>query len=129
MSIKIPVVLVLSAFMLVPRSSAQITGFPNLGNIGPSKAEVIGAAIGAGAVIGLVVYLVVPKQATIEGCMESANGVNRISGNDSHNYEVVAAAQTLPTGHVLKLKGKKHKDKSGNRQFTVKRVVADKGPC
>jgi hypothetical protein len=52
-----------------PAAAQQSGGFPNLGGIGPSKAEVVGAIIGAVVVIGAVAYLVVPKQKTIEGCV------------------------------------------------------------
>lgn len=63
---------------------AQSNGFPNMA-IGPSKAEVVGAIVGAAAVIGLVVYLAIPKQKTIEGCVVSADGVARLTSEKDHH--------------------------------------------
>jgi hypothetical protein len=111
-------------------ASAQITNFPNLGHIGPSNAEVAGAIIGAAAVVAVVVYLAIPKQTTIEGCAETVNGLSRItSEKDKRIYELVIGDLPIKEGERFKLKGKKHKDKSGQRQFTVKKIVADLGVC
>ena len=101
-----------------------------LGRIGPTGAQVAGAAIGAAAVIALVVYLVIPKQKTIEGCLETADGVSRLSDEkDHHAYAILADNASLNSGHRLKLKGKKSKDKSGALQFRVKKVLEDEGAC
>jgi hypothetical protein len=80
-------------------------------------------------VVGLGIYLALPKHPTIEGCVETMNGVSRITnGNDNQGYELVGSYLRLKAGHRLKLQGKKQKNKSSSRQFTVKRVVEDKGP-
>jgi hypothetical protein len=41
----------------------------------------VGAVVGAAAVIGIVVYLVIPKQKTIEGCLDSQDGGLRLTGD------------------------------------------------
>jgi len=125
----VPVALIASLCFVTVAASAQVNGFPQLGHIGPSKGEVIGAAIGAGAVIALVVYLSVPKQATIEGCVETADGVSRLTdARDHRQYELVGSDVALKAGKQLRLKGKKHKTKTG-RQLLVKKLVEDKGGC
>lgn len=127
---KLPMFFLLLLCISVFPASAQISGFPNLGHIGPSPAEVAGIAIGAGAAIGVVVYLAIPKQKTIEGCVEAIDGASWMSdGKDNQRYELVAVMSTLKTGERLKLKGNKHRDKSGNQKFTVKKIVEDKGAC
>lgn len=109
---------------------AQGSGFPNLGNIGPSKAEVVGAIVGAAAVIGLVVYLVLPKQKTIEGCVESADGMSRLTNEKDHQrYVLTGDSFAFRSGQRMRLKGKKSKDKSGALQFRAKKVVKDEGAC
>jgi hypothetical protein len=41
--------------------------------LSPNKAEVIGAIVGASAILGVVVYLYHSKQKIIEGCVESGD--------------------------------------------------------
>jgi cytosine/uracil/thiamine/allantoin permease len=52
---------------------AQVQNDPS-GHIGPSTAEIVGILVGTGAAIGVVVYLVIPRQKTIEGCVEASDG-------------------------------------------------------
>lgn len=112
------------------RAIAQTSGFPSNWHIGPTKAEVVGAAIGVAAVITLVVYLSVPKQKTIEGCVKSTNGVNILTNeNDHHSYELLSETVLIQPGHRLKLKGKKRKDKSGTLHLEVKKLVKEEGTC
>ena len=130
MSTKLPFVFVLLLCIPAPSALGQASSFPTLGHIGPSTAEVVGVAIGVGAAIGVGVYFAVPKQKTIEGCVEAVDGANWMTdGKNNERYELVAVMSTLKTGERLKLKGKKHKNKSGNQQFTVTKVVEDKGAC
>jgi hypothetical protein len=132
LSTKLWVGLILCASLCVAscRAVAQGDGFPNLGNIGPSKAEVAGAIIGAAAVITLVVYFSVPKQKTIEGCVESANGVSVLTNEKDHRiYALVSNTVAVTPGQRLKLKGKKRKDKSGDWRFEVKKLIKAAGPC
>lgn len=111
--------------------TAQTSGFPNgWGPIGPTKGEVVGIAVGAAAVIGLIVYLSIPKQKTIEGCVDYANSVKVLTNeNDRHAYELVSDTVAVQPGHRLKLKGKKGKKVSGVRQFNVRKLVKDEGIC
>ena len=67
----VPVLLIAALCLTSDPAYAQVGGFG--GNSGPSKGEIVGIAVGAAAGIALVVYLVIPKQKTIEGCVESAD--------------------------------------------------------
>ncbi|HEX4783197.1 MAG TPA: hypothetical protein VH350_02580 [Candidatus Sulfotelmatobacter sp.] len=105
-------------------------GFSNLGNIGPSKAEVVGAIVGAAAVIGLVVYLVVPKQKTIEGCVVSQeDGLRLTTSKGERTYRLQTNKIELQPGRRVALKGKKAKGKSGAHEFVVRKLVKDDGAC
>jgi hypothetical protein len=76
------------------------------------------------------VYLAIPKQKTIEGCVESADGVSRLSNEkDHHVYIILSDSAALKSGQRLKLKGKKSRDRSGALQFRVKKLVKDEGTC
>ena len=90
----------------------------------------IGIVVGAVAVGGLVVYLVIPKQKTIEGCVESASGMTVLTNEKDHRpYELISDVVVIRPGQRLKLKGKKRKDKSGAWQLRVKKFVRDDGAC
>jgi hypothetical protein len=108
----------------------QGSGFPNLGNIGPSKGEVIGAIAGAAAVIGLAVYLLIPKQKTIEGCVQSSDSGLRLKGDkDKHIYALDTNTLNLQPGQHVTLKGRVRKTHSGTRDFGVNKLVKDEGTC
>ena len=90
----------------------------------------VGIVVGAVVVGGLVVYLVIPKQKTIEGCVESASGMTVLTNEKDHRpYELISDTVVIRPGQRLKLKGKKRKDKSGAWQLRVKKVVRDDGAC
>ena len=101
----------------------------NWGRFGPSGAQVAGAAVGAGTVIGVVLYLSLHRP-SITGCIRSADNAYTIT--DQHgqlSYTVVNAATGLKPGERVKLQGKKKKDKSGNLTFRMKKIKHDYGPC
>ena len=105
-------------------------GFPNLGNIGPSKGEVVGAIVGAAAVIGLIVYLVVPKHMTIEGCVSSEeDGLRLTTSKGDRTYILQTNKIDLQPGRRVALRGKKAKGKSGAHEFGVRKLVNDEGAC
>ena len=115
-----------------PAAAQQSGGFPNLGRIGPSNAEVVGAIVGAAVVIGVVVYLVVPKQKTIEGCVEPDDGSGSLrlnSKRESRRYILLTDRVDVQPGHSVVLKGKKRGMKSGDREFAVKKLLKDEGAC
>jgi hypothetical protein len=102
----------------------------DLGHIGPSNAEIVGAAVGLAAVSGVVLYLTLHKT-TITGCLKSADGTNLLtltSEADSLTYQLIDGPRLNP-GERVKIQGKKKKDKTGNRSFRVKKLNHDYGPC
>ena len=127
MSSKLWIGLLLCSSLCVASSpaSAQQGGF---GHIGPSTGEVVGILVGTAAVLGLVVYLVIPKQKTVEGCVESGDGGMRLTdGKDKHTYALVTDKVSLQPGPRVTLKGKKSKGKSGTLQFGARKLVKDQG--
>ncbi len=100
----------------------------DLGHIGPSNAEVVGAAVGLAAVTGLVLYLTLHKT-TITGCLRSVEGTNTLTNEaDGLTYKLADGPRLNP-GERAKIQGKKKKDKTGNRSFRVKKLNRDFGPC
>src|ERR1700687_297073 len=125
------IVFLCMALCLRPRlARAQTSGFPDLGHIGPSNAQVVGVVVGAGIVIGVVVYLAVPKHKTVEGCVQpSDKGLQLMSDQGKQSYALQADNITLQPGRRFKLKGKRGKKQSGTRDFRVTKLVKDEGPC
>ena len=125
------IALLLCAALCVSSTSARAqTTFPDLGHIGPSTGEVVGILVGAGVAIGVVVYLVIPKHKTIEGCVTSSDGGLRLVGERSkQTYALATDNVTLQPGHRFTLKGKQGKKHSGSRDFRVTQLVRDAGPC
>jgi hypothetical protein len=114
--------------MSVP-ALGQNSGF-QLGQIGPSKGEIVGAIIGAAVVIGVVVYLVIPKQSTIGGCVESGDrGLWLRSEKDHRIYVLDTGRLSVQAGQRVILKGKKGKKSSGTREFEVRKLLQDEGSC
>lgn len=93
------------------------------------KGAVIGAAVGVGAVTGVVLYLALHKT-YITGCTQSANDASSMTDEqDRRNYTLVNEGSGLKAGERVKLQGKKKKDKQGNRSFRVTKIKHDYGPC
>lgn len=99
----------------------------DLGHIGPSNAEIVGAAVGLAAV-SVVLYLTLHKT-TITGCLRSVEGANILTNEaDNLTYQLVDGPKLNP-GERVKIQGKKKKDKTGNCSFRVKKLNHDYGPC
>ena len=119
---------VLAAFCL--SSSCVLAQDLGRFKVGPSKGEVIAAAVGAAAVVGLVVYLVIPKHKTIEGCVVSGDGgLQLTTGKNKRIYALDANTLNLQPGQHVTLKGKLGKKHSGTREFAVNKLVKDEGTC
>jgi hypothetical protein len=100
----------------------------DLGHIGPSNAEIVGAAVGLAAVTGVVLYLTLHKT-TITGCLRSVEGTNILTNEaDNLTYQLVDGPRLNP-GERVKIQGKKKKDKTGNFSFRVKKLKRDFGRC
>jgi putative Mn2+ efflux pump MntP len=128
--IRLFTVLVLCFAMTVTSVQAQ-TMFA--GGFGPSNGQIAAAAVGAGIVIVIgvyVVYKVIPKQKTITGCAEaSENGLKMTDVKDKKTYILENETATIKPGQHLRVKGKKSKDKSGILRLSVRKIVKDLGSC
>jgi hypothetical protein len=114
--------IVLIVVFLAVFSVSASTDWSRIGG-GPSGAQVAGAAVGAGAVIGIVLYLTLHRP-SITGCIRSADSTYTITDQNSQlSYTVVNAATGLKPGERVKLQGKKKKDKSGNLTFRMKTIT------
>ena len=118
------VTVLLSAITIPAPAQSKI----DLGHIGPSNAEIVGAAVGLAAVTGVVLYLTLHKT-TITGCLRSVEGANILTNEaDNLTYQLVDGPKLNP-GERVKIQGKKKKDKSGNFSFRVKKLNRDFGRC
>lgn len=99
-------------------------------DINLSTGKAVAMLVGVGAAIGLVAYLVIPKQKTIRGCVEAADNVLDLTDvKDKKTYVLESESSTIKPGRNLKVKGKKSKDKSGALRLSVRKIVNDFGPC
>jgi len=104
-------------------------------NIGPSKGQVIGAAVGVGAVIavGTVVLVHVHNvHHTVKGCvLATADGIEVQTG-DHKMYHLAGDVSKIHEGDLVDLHGdkiKKTKDAKGDQVFQVTKLKKDHGPC
>ena len=132
MPMKLWMVLFLAAALCGASTSvrAQVQN-DSWGHIGPSTGEIVGILVGTGVAIGVVVYLVIPKQQTIEGCVEASDGNSRLTTEGTkHTYVLETGDVKLQAGRRVKLKGKRgRKKESGDREFEVRKLVKDEGAC
>ncbi len=122
-------ILAVSLFLTSNVALGQSVGGLNQIGAGIRAAEV-GIAIGAIVAIAIVVYLVVPKQTVIEGCVQSHDGGLQLKSDQHHYiYTLVPDKFSLQAGQRVSLKGKKGKKLSGTREFEVRKIVKEEGTC
>ncbi len=115
--------------------STAPAGCQSSGNIGPSQGEVVGAAVGIGAVI--VVAIIVPVEIshshhTLAGCVFTGPNGLELRTSDSKTYALEGDAASIKVGDRVKLHGskvKKTKDTSGDQVFKVEKLNRDYGSC
>jgi hypothetical protein len=102
-------------------------------DIGPTKAQVVGVAIGIGAVgaaIGLGVYYGVHHGHSLTGCATSTTIGLELQTDDHQTYALNGEVATITSGNRVRVGGKKSKKNSGaTRSFLVEKVSKDFGPC
>jgi hypothetical protein len=107
----------------------------SVGNIGPSNGEVIGAAVGIGAVIAIAIIVPVEishSHHTLTGCVLTAPNGLQLRTSDAKIYALEGDAASIKVGDRVKLHGskaKKTKDVAGNNVFRVEKLNRDFGPC
>ncbi len=105
------------------------------GSFGPSTGEVVGAAVGIGAVIA--VAIIVPVEISrshhiVTGCvMTGANGLE-LQTSEGKTYALEGDAASIKVGDKVKVHGskiKKTKDSTGPGVFRVEKLNRDYGRC
>src|SRR6266849_1568213 len=122
--------LFLCLLLAIP-ASPQIGG--NLGNIGPSKGEIIGIIVGVAAVltgVGFLIYHETHKHPSITGCVApGADGLTLKNEKDKRVYALSGDSAVTRAGERVTLKGKRVKWSSGKTSFQVEKVTKDFGAC
>ena len=102
-------------------------------SVGPSKGEVVGAAVGVGAVVAAVTIVAVNhSHHTLNGCVFAGQNGLQLRTSDSKTYAIEGDAADIKAGDKVKLHGsrvKKTKDSSGDQVFKVEKLKKDYGPC
>jgi len=104
------------------------------GNIGPSSGEVIGAAVGIGAAVLVIVVVAVEVSNghhTVSGCVISGPNGLELQTSDKR-YALEGDATSIKVGDRVKIHGsrvKKTKDTKGDQVYRVERLKKDYGPC
>ena len=105
------------------------------GSIGPSNGQVVGAAIGIGAVIAVAIIVSVEinrSHHVLTGCVvTSSNGLD-LHTSDGKIYSLEGDAASIKVGDKVKLHGtkiKKAKDSTGLGVFKVEKLNRSYGPC
>ena len=126
----ISLVLIAVSLLFSTRPSQAQTSF----DIGPSKGQVVGAAVGAIAaitVISVSLYFVL-REPRITGCVTAGpDGSLAIQGNNASDplYMLQNAPPTLQAGQRVKVLGHKKKNADKTKTLVVARVASVYGAC
>ena len=126
----ISLVLIAVSLLFATRPSQAQTSF----DIGPSKGQVVGAAVGAIAavtLIGVVIYFAV-REPRVTGCVIAGpDGGLAIQGRSASDplYMLQNAPPTLQTGQRVKVLGHKKKNADKTKTLAVDRVASVYGSC
>lgn len=103
------------------------------GSIGPSKGEVVGVAVGVGAVIAVVTVVAVnASHHSLTGCVVNGPNGLELQTSESKRYALEGDAASIRVGDRIKIHGsrvKKTKDQSGDQVYFVEKLKKDYGPC
>lgn len=104
-------------------------------NIGPSKGEVVGAAVGAIAVIAVAIIVPVEiskSHHTLKGCIFSTPAGLELRTTDNKTYALSGTTTDIAPGSTLRLHGDKQKqtkNATGDQVFVVQKMQKNYGPC
>jgi len=94
---------------------------------------VVGVAVGAGAVIALVVVVAVNSgHHTVSGCVVSGPNGLELQTSESKRYALEGDAASIKVGDRVKIHGsrvKKTKDTTGDQVYRVEKLKKDCGAC
>jgi hypothetical protein len=123
------------ALLLTSSLQARAQNSPSFGSfdIGPSRAQIVGVAIGIGAVgagIGLGVYYGIHHGRSLTGCATSTSVGLELQTDDHQTYALNGEVAAIKSGNRVRVGGKKSKkDSAAARSFLVEKVSKDFGPC
>ncbi len=129
LGISLCLVLSASAFaqLGIPVGGTTTGGSGSKGGI--SSTAVIGIAAAAAAGVALA-HGVFRHRGSLIGCIDaSRDGVKLMNEKDKNTYALVATGDDLKPGDRVELKGKKTRDRSGNRIFVVQKLSNRFGAC
>jgi hypothetical protein len=102
----------------------------------PTKGQVVLIFVGVaaiGAAIGVGIYLTARRAGTssITGCAISSGGSLSLQHEgDQQTYTLLGDTTGVKPGDRIRVSGKKRKQyPSGNREFLVRKLAKDYGPC
>ena len=130
--------ILISAYLFSGQSAPQGCAKSNQQfNIGPSKGQVIGAAVGVVAVIavGTVVLVEVHKSHhTVKGCVTSGPDGMEVTteGDKPKTYRLDGDTASVKPGDLVRFHGdkvKKAKDSTGDQVFRVQKISREYGAC
>jgi len=104
-------------------------------NIGPSKGEVVGASVGAAAVITAAIVipvLIVHKHHNIKGCVLTADNGLQLRQADAKTFTLTGLTADVKPGNLVSLHGTRQKARKGTTDdlnFAVDNLTRDYGPC
>jgi hypothetical protein len=123
------------AVLLCSGSTAPVACTGSTGSIGPSTGEVVGAAVGIGAVIAVAIIVPVEishSHHSLTGCVVTGPSGIELRTSDSKTYALEGDAASIKVGDRVKLHGskaKKTKDTTGDQVFRVEKLNRDYGSC
>jgi hypothetical protein len=104
-------------------------------NIGPSNGQVVGVAIGIGAVIAVAIIVPVEVHRShhiLTGCVVTSAAGLDLHTSDGKIYSLEGDAASIKVGDKVKLHGtkiKKAKNSTGPGVFKVEKLNRSYGPC
>lgn len=131
-----PIALILSLLICCGATSGSCNNNNGgLGDIGPSKGEVIGVGIAAVAVVAVAIIVPVEiskSHHTLQGCVFTTPSGLELRTTDSRTYALSGTTADIAPGNTLRLHGnrQKHdKDATGDQVFLVQKMQKNYGPC
>jgi hypothetical protein len=107
----------------------------NFGNIGPSTGEVVGATVGAVAVVAAVIIIPVEinkSHHTLKGCIYSTPAGLELRTTENKTFVLSGTTADIAPGNTLRLHGnhqKRDKSATGDQVFLVQKMQKNYGPC
>jgi hypothetical protein len=104
-------------------------------SVGPSKGQVIGATVGAAAVIAAAIIVPVEiskSHHTLKGCIFSTPAGLQLRTTDNKTYALAGTTADLSPGSTVRMHGNRQKhDKNapGDQLFLVQKMQKNYGPC